>query len=90
MAIEAVWDGDTVHDWFVYLTAVTADPVGEHLLATIYRSAACLYLGTDDGPRHPSAAAADRAGRALAAQLSVPFHFASPDAPDDEAPRWAP
>ncbi|MEU9002497.1 hypothetical protein [Streptomyces sp. NPDC048551] len=90
VAIEAVWDGDTVHDWFVYLTAVTADPVGEHRLATIYRSAACLYLGADDGPRHPSAVAADRAGRALAARLAVPFHFASPDTPDDEAPRWAP
>ncbi|MFE3592648.1 hypothetical protein ACFXOY_34650 [Streptomyces niveus] len=75
VAVEAVWDGDTVHDWFVDLLAVTAEPAGEHRLATIH---------TDP------AAAADRAGRALAAHLAVPFHFASPDTPDDEAPRWRP
>ncbi|MFF4350193.1 hypothetical protein [Streptomyces sp. NPDC001530] len=91
VAIEAVWNGDTVHDWFVDLLAVTADPVGGHPLATIYRGTAVRYLGDEDpAPLHPSAAAADRAGRALAAHLSVPFHFASPDAPDDEAPRWRP
>lgn len=75
VAVEAVWDGDTVHDWFVDLLAVTAEPAGEHRLATIH---------TDP------AAAADRAGRALAARLAVPFHFASPDTPDDEAPRRRP
>ncbi|MFF2938835.1 hypothetical protein ACFVSQ_03200 [Streptomyces niveus] len=75
VAVEAVWDGDTVHDWFVDLLAVTAEPAGEHRLATIH---------TDP------AAAADRAGRALAAHLAVPFHFASPDTPDDEAPRRRP
>lgn len=91
VAIEALWDGDTVHDWFVNLVAVTADSAGEQPLATIYRSAAVRYLGGEyPGPLHPSAAAADRAGRALAAHLSVPFHFASPDTPDDEAPRWRP
>jgi hypothetical protein len=100
--IEAVWDGDTVHDWFVVLLAVT-DPVvveGEEEftpprdrpLATIYQSTAKKYLGEDaDRGRRPSTAvAAERAGRALAAHLSVPFHFASPDTPDDEAPRWQP
>ncbi|MFF1833471.1 hypothetical protein ACFVXE_04545 [Streptomyces sp. NPDC058231] len=91
-AIEAVWDGDTVHDWFVNLLAITADPAGEHPLATIYRGTAVRHLGEgeDAGPLHPSAAAADRAGRALAVRLSVPFHFASPDTPDDQAPRWRP
>lgn len=74
VVVEAVWDGDTVHDWFVDLLAVTAEPTGEHRLATVY---------TDP-------AAADRAGRALAAHLAVPFHFASPDTPDDQAPRWQP
>jgi hypothetical protein len=64
----------------------------EHAMATIYRSTAERYLGEDGaaGQRHPSAAAAERAGRTLAAHLSVPFHFASPDTPDDEAPRWQP
>ncbi|MFD5631018.1 hypothetical protein [Streptomyces sp. NPDC127072] len=87
VAIEAVWDGDTVHDWFVLLLAVTAGPAGEHPLATIYRDSAVRHLGDEDpGPLHPSAFAADRAGRALAARLSVPFRFAGPDTPGDEAP----
>ncbi|MCX5396768.1 hypothetical protein [Streptomyces sp. NBC_00102] len=87
MAIEALWDGDTVHGWFVELRAVTADPAGDHLLAVIHRSTAVRLLG--EGHAQPSAAAAERFGRPLAAHLSVPFHFASPDAPDDEAPRWS-
>ncbi|MFF2698558.1 hypothetical protein ACFVUQ_09370 [Streptomyces cyaneofuscatus] len=90
VAIEAVWDGDTVHDWFVHLMAITDDPVGERSLATIYWGTAVRYLGEERAPGslHPSAVAADRSGRALAARLSVPFHFASPETPDDEAPRW--
>ncbi|MFD9396676.1 hypothetical protein ACFWBB_39865 [Streptomyces sp. NPDC060000] len=87
-AIEAVWDGDTVHDWFVILYALTADPEGEQPLATIYRRTAKPHLaGTDPALDHPCAAVADQVGRALAAHLSVPFHFASPHTPDDEAPR---
>jgi hypothetical protein len=97
-AIEAIWDGDTVHDWFVVLLAVTSpaedelEPAKDRHLATIYRSTAKKYLGEDETHqrRHPEAVAAARAGRALAAHLSVPFHFASPDTPDDEAPRWQP
>ncbi|MEU3791104.1 hypothetical protein [Streptomyces fructofermentans] len=88
VAIEAVWDGDTVHDWFVDLLAVTEDPAGDHRLATIPWGAAVRFLGEDAADaRHPSATAADRVGRDLAARLSVPFHFASPDTPDDGAPR---
>ncbi|MER5599019.1 hypothetical protein [Streptomyces sp. NPDC002265] len=91
MAIEAVWDGDTVHDWFVRLLAITADPAGEAGMATVYWSTAERYLGEEGThhTRHLAAVAAERAGRALAGHLSVPFHFASPDTPDDEAPRWA-
>ncbi|MFE4695859.1 hypothetical protein ACWCPD_27160 [Streptomyces sp. NPDC001935] len=77
-AIEALWDGDTVHDWFVVLVAVLDDPAGDGHLATV--------LQRRGGPR-PGTAAAE-AGRALADLLGVPFHFASPDVPDDEAPRW--
>ncbi|MGW6413767.1 hypothetical protein [Streptomyces sp. NPDC055055] len=115
VAIEAVWDGDTVHDWFVNLLALTDDPVGERALATVYRGTAERYLeaertdaargagteaattsevrrrqrggGAVRGRRHPSAAVAEQVGGALAAALSVPFHFASPDDPDDTAPR---
>ncbi|MFG2998536.1 hypothetical protein [Streptomyces sp. NPDC048340] len=90
VAIEAIWDGDTVHDWFVRLLAITADPAGEAQMATVYRSTAKRYLGEDEDSRHPAALAAERAGGALAAHLSVPFHFTSPDTPDDEAPRWQP
>ncbi|MFE8013587.1 hypothetical protein ACFU3O_12700 [Streptomyces antibioticus] len=91
VAVEAVWDGDTVHDWFVNLRAVTTGPDGDHPLATVYRERAVRHLdGEDPGTRHPSALVADRAGRTLAARLGVPFHFASPHTPDDEAPRWRP
>ncbi|MER7951237.1 hypothetical protein ABTY59_27970 [Streptomyces sp. NPDC096079] len=92
VAIEAVWDGDTVHDWFVILLAITAEPAGAHHLATVHRETAVRFLGAarDPGALHPEAAAATSAGRALAEQLAVPFHFGSPDTPDDEAPRWRP
>ncbi|MFC7219272.1 hypothetical protein ACFQLX_14000 [Streptomyces polyrhachis] len=75
VAVEAVWDGDTVHDWFVILLAVLDEPRGEAHLATVYQRAG-------------GSKAAGEAGQALAEHLKVPFHFASPDLPDDEAPRW--
>ncbi|REK86530.1 hypothetical protein DY245_31840 [Streptomyces inhibens] len=77
-AVEALWDGDTIHDWFVLLAAVLDDPAGEGHLATVHHRPGGPPLGT----------AAAEAGRALADHLGVPFHFASPDIPDDEAPRW--
>ncbi|MEU3403326.1 hypothetical protein ABZ766_05120 [Streptomyces sp. NPDC006670] len=90
VAVEAVWDGDTVHDWFVVLPAIAEDPDTEYAPAHIPRGAAERYPGegAGRGTRHPSALAAERAGGALAARLGVPFHFAAPDTPDDEAPRW--
>ncbi|KRD06241.1 MULTISPECIES: hypothetical protein [unclassified Streptomyces] len=78
VAVEALWDGDTVHDWFVVLVAVLDDPGGEADLAIVHERRG--------GPAPGVAAAA--AGRALAGFLGVPFHFPSPDVPDDEAPRW--
>lgn len=77
-AVEGLWDGDTVHDWFVRLVAVLDDPEGEGHLATAHHRREGL----------PPGVAAATAGRALAGHLHVPFHFASPDAPDDDAPRW--
>lgn len=77
-AVEAFWDGDTVHDWFVLLVAVLDSQEGEGHLATLYHR---------PGSPPPGIAAAE-AGRALADHLRVPFHFASPDIPDDGAPRW--
>ncbi|MFD9904621.1 hypothetical protein [Streptomyces sp. NPDC059063] len=77
VAVEALWDGDTVHDWFVELVAVLDGPAGEGHLATVHHR---------PGGPGPGTAAAE-AGRALADSLGVPFHFASPDVPDDQAPR---
>ncbi|KOX01805.1 MULTISPECIES: hypothetical protein [unclassified Streptomyces] len=77
-AIEALWDGDTVHDWFVVLVAVLEGPDGEGHLATVH------HRPEGSLPR----AAAAEAGRALADHLGVPFHFPSPNVPDDQAPRW--
>ncbi|MEV2251767.1 hypothetical protein AB0I94_14505 [Streptomyces sp. NPDC050147] len=76
-AVEALWDGDTVHDWFVELVAVLDAPEGEGQVAIVYRR-----------PDRSPADAAIEAGQALADHLGVPFHFASPKAPDDQAPRW--
>ncbi len=78
VAVEALWDGDTRHGWFVELVAVLDDLPGEGRLATVH----CHPDGSLPG------ATAAEAGRALAEHLGVPFHFASPDTPDDEAPRW--
>ncbi|MFF9476623.1 hypothetical protein ACF1E9_28895 [Streptomyces roseolus] len=89
-AIEAVWDGDTVHDWFVRLLAIAEDPLVEHPLALIHWTMAVRHLGEDERVegRHPAGVVAQGVGAELAARLAVPFHFASPDTPDDEAPRW--
>lgn len=87
LAVEAVWDGDTVRDWFVRLLAVSGTADGgtkDHDLALIDHPAARFQHGPGAAP----ATSADLAGRDLAAALGVPFHFASPDQPDDEAPRW--
>ncbi|MGW0658851.1 hypothetical protein [Streptodolium elevatio] len=78
VAVEAGWDGDTVHDWFVVLLAVLDDPSEERGLAIVYQRR--------DVPS-PAGPAAE-AGRAPADHLGVPFHFASPGVPDDHAPRW--
>jgi hypothetical protein len=51
---------------------------GESHLATAYHHS--------DGS--PPGVAIARVGRELADHLGVPFHFVSPDVPDDEAPRW--
>ncbi|WP_411106732.1 hypothetical protein [Streptomyces sp. cmx-4-9] len=75
VAVEAVWDGDTVHDWFVLLYAVTDEPAGDHHLATVHS-------------RMGGAGVATAAGTTLAAHLAVPFHFGAPDDPGCESPRW--
>jgi len=85
-AIEAFWDGDTL-GWFVILAAVLAEPPAEADLAFI-RHGGDLRLFNGQVPPWPEAQEADTTGRALAQHFGVPFHFASPDTPDDGAPRW--
>lgn len=85
-AIEAMWDGDT-DGWFVLLVAVLDAPQGEVELAMI-RYGSDLRIFNGQVPPWPESQEAVRTGTALARRFSVPFHFASPDEPDDGAPRW--
>ncbi|MEU6028169.1 hypothetical protein ABZ825_14260 [Streptomyces tauricus] len=88
VAVEAIWDGDT-SGWFVVLVAVLDGPPSEVDLAMI-RHGSDLRVFNGQVPPWPEAVEAQTTGTALAARFGVPFHFASPDAPDDEAPRWRP
>jgi predicted nucleotidyltransferase len=74
VAVEAVWDGDT-RGWIVVLTAVLAGPWESVVLDGFQIGAA----GTGE---------AVRTGREVAERLGVPFRFASPGEPDEDAPRW--
>ncbi|MFD5493276.1 hypothetical protein ACTWJ9_30175 [Streptomyces sp. GDS52] len=85
-ALEAVWDGDT-DGWFVVLIAVLDDPQHEVDLAWI-RHGSDLRALNRQVPPWPEAQEAVETGTALAEHFNVPFHFASPHRPDDEAPRW--
>ncbi|MFE9680777.1 hypothetical protein [Streptomyces sp. NPDC006285] len=85
-AIEALWDGDS-DGWFVTLVAVLDAPQGEYELAAIRRGSD-LRLFNGQVPPWPEAQEATATGTALAGRFGVPFHFASPDEPDDQAPRW--
>lgn len=85
-AIEALWDGDS-NGWFVCLAAVTLRPKVEHNLALI-RHGTDIRIFNGQVPPWPEAHEAATMGRALAERLGVPFHFASPDSPDSDLPRW--
>jgi hypothetical protein len=85
-AIEAFWDGDT-DGWFVVLAAATIEPEAEADLAFL-RHGGDLRVFNGQVPPWPEAQEAQATGQALAEHFGVPFHFASPDVPDDAAPRW--
>jgi hypothetical protein len=63
------------------------DPPAETTLAAI-RHGGDLRLFNGQVPPWPEAQEAMTTGPALAEHFGLPFHFASPDTPDDEAPRW--
>ncbi|WP_245919632.1 hypothetical protein [Actinomadura mexicana] len=85
-AIEVLWDGDS-EGWFVLLLAIMINPRAEHHLATVQHGTD-LRVFNGSVPPWPEAAEASAIGKALAERFGVPFHFASPETPDDEAPRW--
>jgi hypothetical protein len=92
-AIEAVWDGDT-NGWFVVMELVFTGPSPQHARFTS-KGAVWLRGGGGDTrlfngvvPPWPEAALAKEIGATLSKEYGVPFHFASPDQPDDDAPRW--
>ncbi|MGW3108946.1 hypothetical protein [Streptomyces sp. NPDC001100] len=90
VAVEALWDGDTDGDtdgWCVDLMALADTPVAEYRLATV-RHGGDLRLFNGTVPPWPEAREAETVGRALPERFGVPFHFAGPERPDDEAPRW--
>ncbi|WP_406448968.1 nucleotidyltransferase domain-containing protein [Streptomyces sp. NBC_00876] len=74
VAFEAYWDGDT-QGWVVVLVAVLAEPWQDACLACFRRG----EQGIDE---------VARTGRELGERFGVPFHFASPEVPDDSLPRW--
>jgi hypothetical protein len=93
VAFEAIWDGDT-QGWFVVLLAIVEQPGAEHNRYTATnmsfyrRRAGDMRLFNGQAPPWPESAEATADGVALAAHFGVPFHFASPDEPDDRASRW--
>jgi hypothetical protein len=84
-AIEAIWDGDT-DGWFVVLTAVCTSQRAEAALGII-RHGSDIRLFQGKVPPWPESQEASILGRILAEHFNVPFHFASPDVPDDQALR---
>ena len=93
VALEALWDGDT-QGWFVVLQAILPLPSHEHGRYTA-KDLTCfvdkggdLRLFNGSVPPWPEARHGASIGQELACRLGVPFHFASPESPDDCAPRW--
>ncbi|GGN99270.1 hypothetical protein GCM10010112_92930 [Actinoplanes lobatus] len=92
LAVEAFWDGDT-EGWFVVLVAIVRRPGGRHdcfdeVLLTVLQFGGDLRLFTGQVPPWPEAQQAIEQGRAVAQHVGVPFHFASPEEPNDDLPRW--
>jgi hypothetical protein len=84
-AIEAIWDGDT-EGWFVVLTAVSVRERTEEALAVL-RLGGDIRLLQGRVPPWPEAEQASVLGAAVASHFGIPFHFPSPDEPNDEASR---
>lgn len=82
--IEAVWDGDTVHDWFLVLVAVSEGASTSHARYT--QTWLCSITQRDVG-QGSLVKFAVKLQRQLAAQRGA--EVKTPVwPPDDEAPRW--
>ncbi|MEH0448559.1 hypothetical protein QA811_34190 [Streptomyces sp. B21-102] len=77
VAVEALWDGDTVHDWFVVLVAVLDIRAGKQT----WPSSTNAVVGPPLAWRPPRGAGPWPASSACRST-------SPPDVPDDEAPRW--
>jgi hypothetical protein len=88
-AIQARWDGDT-QGWMVSLEAVLRDGHGYRTrqLGVMRGRGGDMRSFDGEVPGWPEAAWASAVGASLARRIGVPFHFGSPDGPDDEAPNW--
>ncbi|UQN06545.1 hypothetical protein [Deinococcus sp. QL22] len=82
--IEAVWDGDTVHDWFLVLVAVSEGASTSHARYT--ETWLCNITQRDVGQESLVELAIELQHQLAAersAEIKVPVW-----PPDDEAPRW--
>ncbi|MGC5287718.1 hypothetical protein [Micromonospora sp. DT231] len=92
LAVEACWDGDS-RGWCVDLVAIVSRPGRDHdhvdevRLATL-REGSDIRLFNGQVPPWPEAQQAIEHGQAIARHAGVPFHFASPETPDVDLPRW--
>jgi hypothetical protein len=90
LAFEATWDGDS-EGWHLSIVAVLPG-AGE-----TYDSR-CVWTSNEPGgdfrifrnqvPPWPEAEKAACIGAELSAEFGVPFHFASPNHPEEDCPRW--
>jgi hypothetical protein len=90
LAIEAIWDGDS-RGWLVLLLAIARSEAGELTelqLGQFRDPTGDMRIFNGQVPPWPEAERATSVGQALAEELHVPFHFASPDAPGTDGPRW--
>ncbi|WP_412030178.1 hypothetical protein [Deinococcus yunweiensis] len=82
--IEAVWDGDTVHDWFVVLVAVTDGPSSAHPAFTETYLCSITQRDVTGGSVYEfSKQMQQELAEQVGASTKAPVW-----PPDDEAPRW--
>jgi hypothetical protein len=89
VAIEALWDGDS-GGWGVTLAAVlrSGDGYRSHAIAFL-RGGGDIRLFNGHVPPWPEARLAAEIGAELAGRFGVPFHFPSPERPEEDCPTWA-